>query len=297
MPANMDAPVPSRARRAILVPSLLLLGAVSILLAFFSRPDADKALLYKGKPFEAWFYASKTNFFQQDTRAAAQEAHNALGTNAFPFLLGNLIQNRGSGVLYIKAYRSLPARVQSWLPFPILSDDIRSVTWRLIWNMPVLATEQADALTHCLPNLANPHLRMDGLLALHNNYRTEPSFASMCRNLLNDASPGIRLQAALFLTESATLSDPREPRLFPILIDGLENKGTRASNREVSSYGYQQLPPGGSRNLTLLASPSDPDQDEAFRKWILRSLQRLKPYLTQEQKNRLSKAISPQFEP
>jgi hypothetical protein len=75
-------------------------GAVLIGMIVFFFP-AKPTIAYKGKPLEAWFYGGRTNFFLEETRQAAQEAIDSLGTNAYPFLLANLKQNRAATELFI----------------------------------------------------------------------------------------------------------------------------------------------------------------------------------------------------
>ena len=257
----MDSPAPARSKQAFVISIPLFVIAALPLLEFHFWPHPSPPLLYKGRTFESWFYGSKTNFFDRDTREAAQKALWAMGTNAFPFLLDNLTHNRGCSRLYLKVYRAMPAKVQSRLPFPILGEDIKMWTWLLICNMPVFATEQVELLTYCIRNTSSPDVRLYGLIALHNNYRFESCFGSTCTNLLSDPAPKIRLQAAIFLAELTHSSQSLEPRVFPILLSALHN------------------PPTG---LYF-----DPELIE----WIRTLLYNLKPYITDQQRARLNQVL------
>src|SRR5690348_2142822 len=104
----MARPLSTRSKLAVIASVLLLTGAAIFVAGSLKRTPASKPLLYKGKSVEVWFYGSRTNFFNQDTIDAAEKAFNALGTNAFPFLLGNLKGHPGQGVLYFKTYQALP---------------------------------------------------------------------------------------------------------------------------------------------------------------------------------------------
>jgi hypothetical protein len=87
-------------RRALLIASLL---STAVLLEFVLVPVHSKtSITYKDRPLEAWFYGAGTNFFQESTRRAAQDAIDALGTKACSFLFSNLKGHRGNGALYFK---------------------------------------------------------------------------------------------------------------------------------------------------------------------------------------------------
>jgi len=282
-----------KTRRALYAYSVLPLLAATLLLIglFSSRTRPLSGPLYKGKPLESWFYGARTNFFYKDTQDAAKEAFNAIGTEAFPFLLSNLKENQGAGTTYFQLYRALPQQVQKHLPHPILSDDIRSITWGHVRHMPRLPAEQVEALAGCVPNLTNPRLRAAGFETIRCNYETEPAFQYLCRALLVDPHPGIRLKAAVSLAASSIVSDPHEPRLFPILLEALENKEKRQLSLDIDGYTYRQVPPGGSRR-SMSPFPGQPDQDVYLRDNILDALHRLKRHLTQPQQARLTEAIS-----
>jgi hypothetical protein len=265
----MGLPAPARAKRTILITAVPFAIAAALFLTFHFWPRVPPTALYKGRSFESWFYPWKTNFSDPVAGDNAQKALWALGTNAFPVLLDNLTRNRGSGRLYLKVYWSLPALVRSQLPLPVLDDDIKAWTWHLVANMPVFTTDEVEALTRCIPRMTNARLRHHGLVALRINYRFEPSFASVCTNLLSDTAPGVRLQAAMSLAELTKPSVAPEPRLFHILIDGLQNKNARAQ----------------------FLGPNNPEQDRQRRAAILIALNSLKPNMTPQQKECLAEVI------
>ena len=82
-----------------LLGALLLVCAVILAALFVVCTPAKSTVTYKNKPLEAWFYGSKTNFFAERTRRAAQEAFDATGTNAGAFLLSKLKMARGNNPL------------------------------------------------------------------------------------------------------------------------------------------------------------------------------------------------------
>jgi hypothetical protein len=209
--------------RSAFIVCLCLLTAF-ILSAFVrestSRP---KPVVYKGKTLEEWFYGSRKDFFVEPTRRAAQEAIDGVGTNAFPFLLYTLERTRGSGAMYFKIYRAMPKQVQAKLPYPISGDDIRAITLDHIRQLRRRPREVAQTLATCVPSLDNPRVRMIGFNVMLMNYQTDPAFLKLCRTLLNDGNPGMRLQGAIYLAQSAIASNPGESRLFPILLAALES--------------------------------------------------------------------------
>lgn len=253
-------------------------------------------MTYKNKPLETWFYGSRTNFFHEKTRAAAQEAFDSCGTNAVPFLLSKLNTAQGNGSLYFSLHRSLPDWVQSKLPYPISGDDIKAIALDHIRKMSFRSGEQVQALANCVPGLRNPRLRMMGLYVMGMKHQTHPAFLALCRNLLNDPHPGIQLEAAISLADSANASDGAEPRLFPILLAALESKEKRNADLDVLIYQYLQQPPGGSGTPNPFAgSPRSPllhfpPPDQTLKRRIETALERLKPHLTQAEKDSLGKA-------
>jgi hypothetical protein len=296
----MSAVTSERVRRAIPIAALVLVSIAILASLFVASTPAKNTITYKNIPLDAWFYGSRTNFFLERTMRAAQEAFDALGTNACPFLLAKLESARGNGPLYCKLYRILPVWAQSRLPHPISGDDIKAIALHYLRQMRVMSAEQVQALADCVPRLRNPRLRMSGFQAMRMKHQTHPAFLGLCRKLLNDEHPGIQLEAAVWLGKSALASDPAEPRLFPILINAFESKEKRKSKLDLSGYTYQQWPPGGSRPIPVKIHPSlrayaiPPDQ--ALKDSIEDALLRLKPYLTQEQKDHLRRVEQTQRE-
>jgi hypothetical protein len=142
-----------------------------------------------------------------------------------------------------------------------------------------------------VPGLGNPRVKMIGFNVMLMNYQTDPAFLKLCRTLLNDAHPGIRLKAAIYLAQSAIASDPGEPRLFPILLAALESSEQRKESLDLESYFYQQQPPGSPGPSAFLGRPQGvADPDDMLRSEIMRSLDRLERYLSDEQKKRLKRA-------
>jgi len=280
-------------RRALLIASLLG-AAIFIGLVLVSVPPRT-TIAYKGKPLTAWFYGARTNFFNQPTRQAAQDAIDALGTNACPFLLANLKERRGNGALYCRLYRALPARLRTVLPYAISGDDIKKITLDHIEKMGSFPKQQFQPLADCVLSFGNPRLRLVGYNVLRVKYETDPAFSQVCRQLLNDAHPGMRLEAAIWLADSAIIADPHEPRLFPILITALESKKERELSLEISGYYNQQQPPGapGRVIMALLASlpKGQPSEEQNLRRRILTAMYRLERYLSPEQKDRFRQAI------
>ncbi len=108
-------------RRVIPVAALALVSIAILAALFVSSSPATSTVTYKNKPLDAWFYGSRTNFFHEATRQAAQEALDAVGTNACPFLLTKLRTARGNGFLYLQTI-SRPAAV---VPVPASLPDLR----------------------------------------------------------------------------------------------------------------------------------------------------------------------------
>jgi hypothetical protein len=279
-------------RRVIPVAALALVSIAILAALFVSSFPATSTVTYKNKPLDAWFYGSRTNFFHETTRQAAQQAFDAVGTNAYPFLLTKLRMARGNGFLYCKLYRILPLWFQSRLPYAISGDDIKSIALHHFDQMRSVPGEQVQALADCVPRFRNPRLRMRGFFVMLMKHQTHPAFLGLCRKLLNDDHPGIQLRAAIYLGQSGLMSDPAEPGLFPILISALENKEKRQPALDISGYTYQQWPPGNPGPVPFRLPPGvgvvPPDQ--ALVSDITRALDRLERYLTQEQKDRLRRA-------
>ena len=118
-------------------------------------------------------------------------------------------------------------------------------------------------------------------------YQTQAAFLPMCRQLLSDQHPGMQLQAAIYLAQSALEADPAEPRLFPILTTAAQSKQQRKLTLDIREYSFKQQPAGASGGLRAVLPPGLTDQDKPFRDEIMRALYRLERYLTPAQKERL----------
>ncbi len=283
-------PWDSRFSRNRIAISFLLLAAIVVVVAvLLSKTKSEKPILYKGKPLAEWFYGNRTNFFFEPTRRAAQTALDDLGTNALPFLLGNLKERRGNGNLYFRAYRAMPSWARAHLAYPLLDDDIKSITLDHIRKMQWLLLERDDLLADCIVNFSNPRVKMWGISLMH-NYRTLSSI-NMFRKLLDDPHPGIRLEAAIFLAEWASESEARDPRLFSILIVGLENKKMRDAMVNIRNYSYQKQPPGGTGTMMPFSSRVG-NTDDNERRRIQSALNSIDRHLTPEQKERLAQVES-----
>jgi hypothetical protein len=147
---------------ATLAGLLVLIALLIVSLVWHSSRRAKEAVvLYQGKPLEAWFFGSRTNFFSSNTRA---EAIQALGTNAFPFLLTKIKDPEGSTALYAKAYESMPGWFKSRFLYPISNDDTRAIALGGVRQIcDQLSPEQVRTLADCVPNLRNARLRMSAI--------------------------------------------------------------------------------------------------------------------------------------
>lgn len=286
MTPNHPLRPPQRLGRGLIF--LCLFGMVILLgftLLFGSRKTE---ITYSGKPPGVWFYGGRTNFFQESTRHAAQEAIGALGTNAFPFLISNLQGTRGSGNPYFRFYRVLPRWIQSRLQYPILDDDIKAISLSHIRSMSNVPLPQIQTLADCVSGFDNPRLRMMAFTLIRSKHQDHPIFLNLCRKLLNDEHSGLRLEAAISLAESSVVSNSCGPLLLPILLAAIDSKEEREACLTITSYSYQQQPPGGvgplnSRTLSRFG-PGRDSLDETLRRRVVNATNRLERYLNQEQK-------------
>ncbi len=148
-------PTASRIGIMVIIVGPFLLTAI-FTFSFVLNSSRPKPIVYQGESLEAWFFGSGRDFLTERTRSAAQAAIDGLGTNAFPFLLTILKGNGGSGVIYFKLYRALPAQVQARLPYPILGDDLKAIALDHIRRMHRLPTGQVQTLADCVPGLPIP---------------------------------------------------------------------------------------------------------------------------------------------
>jgi hypothetical protein len=210
---------------------------------------------------------------------------HASGGDALSFLPSTLETPRGNAVFYNTVYRAMPAALQRRMSCPLLRDDIRAVALRHIGQMPELDSEEFRSVADHIARFDNPRLRMQGFATLV-TFQTNPAFPEACRRLLDDEHPGIRLQAAIFLGQSAIQGDPGEARLFPILMSAIKSKGERKPTLDLQSYRYQQHPPGGTGLSPWTVPPGVTiiDPDESLTTEILRALYRLERYMPHLQK-------------
>lgn len=280
-------------RRWVYIALALLIVFAAMAIGFLvwrgSHPREQTVLVYRGKPLKAWFYGSSTTFFNSNTRNAAQEALKGVGTNAFPFLLETLTTAQGNSAVYLRAYQLMPGWLKARMRYPISSDDIRAVSLSHMWEMRDKLTEvDLHALADGVPNLRNARIRMSALALLREKYEGNPPFTSLCRKLLDDPDPAIRLEAAIPLAESAIICDPAEPKLALILLPALESKEPRQHWTEINYYRYRQQPPGSAPKGAALYVPGPhvADQGELLKRRIRIALIRLEPYLNPQQKAR-----------
>ena len=280
-------------KRALLIAGLL--GAAIIIEFVLVSVPRKPTITYKDKPLDTWFYGARTNFFHETTRQAAQDAIDALGTNACPFLLANLQAKCGNGALYCKLCRVVPAWLRTRLPYAISKDDLRAITLGHIRKTGGFTRQQKQSLADCVTGFHNPRLRLMGFDVMRAKYETDPSFSPLCRKLLSDVHPGIRLKAAIALAETGIVADPREPRLFPILLAALESKKERERSLDVSGYWFQQQPPGGPgriRKAFLAGFQLSQEPEEAIlRRRVLTAMYRLERHMSQEQKDRFKQNL------
>jgi hypothetical protein len=282
-------------QKALLTAMVVVVSLSAVILAalLLASSPPPQTLTYKNKSLEVWFYGARTNFFSERTRQAAQDAFDSFGMNAFPFLRAKLETARGNGPAYFKVYRALPPWVRARLPSPISGDDIKATALGHIYKMRSISDDQVQAFAECVPGFRNPRLRMHGFDYMLMKQQAHPAFLELCRKLMNDEHPGIQLKAAIYLGQSGLAADPREPRLFPMLVAALEDKEQRKACLDVSEYWYQQQPPGSKPPASLARFPQSPfvvPPDESLVREIETALERLRRYLTQAEKDRLDRA-------
>jgi hypothetical protein len=272
------------------VGAALIVVVISLALLFRSLCDSSSALerfTYRGQPARVWFYGKRSDFFLASTRDSAQKAIDELGTNAFPFLLTTLKAKRGNTPLYFKLYWKVPGFVRQKMPYPISGDDIKAITLNHIRQMRPLAGDEVRSFADCVPRLQNPRLRMQGFYIMLGKYQTQPAFLNLCHQLIDDKHPGVQLQAAISLAQSAIQANPGEPRLFPILMAALKSKQLRKLDLDIRGYQYQRQPPGKPGGWQPNLPGLTVDQDEPLRAEIMRALDTLERYLTPAQKDEI----------
>jgi hypothetical protein len=159
-----------------------------------------------------------------------------------------------------------------------------------LWQLHArVSRNQLHELSDYVAEFENPRLRLLGMRFLDGNFQIDSGFLKLCQRLLDDPEPAIQLEAAILLAESAIMVNPNEPRLAQILLPAFENKQMRDHWVDLSWYGYQQNPPGGSGGAAMPRSQIPigvQDQTEALQSRIQTALIRLEPYLTPEQQAR-----------
>jgi hypothetical protein len=274
----------TRVKRLILIGCIVSFSAAVGFSITYSRALHRSGVTYEGKSLEQWFYRGRTNFLTDDKERI--NALKAMGTNTFAFLLSNLRERRGNSLVYFKLYRMLPRLTQRRLPYPISEDDIRAISINYLFKLQDLPGAEFGSVAECTPNFGSPRLRLFSLGHFIVERQGDPAFLPLCRKLLNDNNSAVRLDAALCVANSESKSDLTDPRLFPILIDGLQNKALRDADLDLRMYTFGQ-PPGGSGMRRFPSMPSNmPDEDKFTQKRIIRALEGIwfRGYLTSEQK-------------
>ena len=277
--------------RMLPVAVVVLMGVAILASVLIRSARPGVVVTYQNRPLDAWFYGARTNFFHERTRSAAQSAFAGVGADAFPFLLAKLESPGGSGVLYANLYQTLPAWAQLRLPYPVSADDTRVMALNHLRQLPSLPPYQVQSLANAVQRLRNPRVKLAGFQELR-RYQTSPAFLPLCRAFLEDENPSVQLQGAIELGLSALGSDPKEPRVFPILLAAYEQKALRKALVDLRSYDFQQWPPGTPRKRPVAWPPGYRPYDpaEALKEQIEDALLRLRPYLTAEQKESFRQA-------
>ncbi len=278
----------------------ILIGGVVAVVTIIEGPFFGGPPVINSLPLDAWFYGSNTTFFQASTRASAESAIRGLGTNSFPFLLSVMKDNRGCGALYFKAYPLAPKWLQARLPSPIAKDDIRAMALQEVLQVRGLDPAQVQLLADRVAAFRNPRLRMSGFNLMVLKYQTDPAFLKLCRRFMDDPIPSLRLEAAIYLANSAVQSDPGDPRLFPILLAGLSDKDQRLAVADLRMYAWQRQPPGtpsasaaAAYRVRWTGGPENTGEG-ILQHEIKRALYRLERYLTPDQKTQFRQAMESQ---
>lgn len=221
----------------------------------------------------------------QSRRATAEEAMNALGTNALPFLLRNLNRS-GNSSLYFNFYRALPTRIQAHLQYPISGDDVHYFSLNYLSKLGQLPEPTLASLAQLIPQLPDPHVRLHGLTIFVKITETQEGrehLVHLCRSLLDDAEPGICFQAAIRMAKL----DVRDERCISVLRSGLADNGVLKASVSLQTYLYGQ-PPGGSgsapgRGRIVRGTWNPAEREKTLREDALRALQRLAPGFDEHQ--------------
>ena len=93
------------------------------------------------------------------------------------------------------------------------------------------------------------------------------------------------------MAESSIMRDPSEPRLLPILLDGIDNKRRQDAIFDISNYQYEQQPPGGSGRFPFpIGEPFVVPPDKALLARMGVAAERWKLHLEAGQSKRLDEA-------
>jgi len=274
----------TRVKRLILMGCIVAFTAAVGFSIIYSPASHRSGVTYEGKSLEQWFYAGRTNFLAEDKQRV--NTFKTVGTNAFAFLISNLRERRGNSLVYFKLYRMLPRWTQRRLPYPISEDYIRAISINYLFQLKDVPGAEYGSLGECITKFSSPRLRFFGFGHFMVDRQGDAAFLPLCRKLLNDDNSAIRLEAAICVAGSESKSDLTDSRLFPILIDGLQNKALRDANLDLRTYYFGQ-PPGssGMRRFPWMAS-NMPDQGMFLQQRIIRALNGIwfRGYLTSEQK-------------
>jgi hypothetical protein len=274
----------ARVKRLILVGCIVSFTAAVGFSILYSRGPHRSGVTYEGKSLEQWFYGGRTNFLTDDKERV--NALKAMGTNAFAFLISNLRERRGNSLVYFKIYKILPRWTQRRLPYPISEDDIRAISINYLFKLQDVPGAEYGSLGECTPTFSSPRLRHFALGHFMVDRKGDPAFLPLCRKLLKDDNSAIRLEAAICVADSESKSDLTDSRLFPILIDGLQNKALRDANLDLRTYFFGQPPGSSGMGMRRFQSSNMPDQGKFLQQRIIRALNGIwfRGYLTSEQK-------------
>jgi hypothetical protein len=279
----------TRVKRLILVGCIVSFTTAVGFSILYSRGPHRSGVTYEGKSLEQWFYAGRTNFLAEDKQRLS--AFRAVGTNAFAFLISNLRERKGNSLAYFKLYKILPRWTQRRMPYPISEDAIKAISINYLFKLKDVPGAEFGALAECTPSFSNPRLRLFSLGHFLVELRGDPAFLPLCRKLLNDNNSAVRLDAAICLADSESKSDLTDSRLFPILIEGLQNKALRDANLDLCGYYFGQPPGGSGMGRFPSMSSNVPEQDKFLQKRINGALNQLwyRGYLRPEQKELLKR--------
>jgi len=264
-------------KRPVSTDLLVSMGGALVLAVCLALPLSRKEVSYKDKPISKWFYGERRDFLLKSTRERAEEAINALGTNALPFLVRNLNRS-GNSSLYFNFYRALPTRIQARLQYPISGDDVHYFSLNYLSKLGPLPEPTLASLAQLIPQLPDPRIRLHGLTTLVKITETQEGrehLVRLCKSLLDDAEPGIRFHAAIRMAKLGV----RDARCISVLRSGLADDGVLKASVSLQPYRFGQ-PPGGSGSAPgggriVRGTWNQAEQEKMFREDALRALQGL----------------------